>query len=230
VERYLAAAWDSGSTPVVVLNKLDLCPDPEQRIGAIEAVALHVDIHAVSALRGDGIEGLERYCQPGQTVALLGSSGVGKSTLINRLMGVEHQETQSVREHDGCGRHTTTRRELLFLPGGGMVIDTPGMRELQLWEDDEGVQTTFDEIETLARNCRFRDCRHLDEPGCAVREAVERGELQPDRLTSLHKLQRELSWLDCRENTTADLAEKRRWKNIHKATKRFMKESPKYRD
>lgn len=230
VERYLAAAWDSGAAPVVVLNKLDLCPDPVERIRAIQAVALHVAIHAVSALRGDGVEELSRYCLPGQTVALLGSSGVGKSTLINHLMGAERQETQSVREHDGRGKHTTTRRELLFLPGGSMVIDTPGMRELQLWEDDEGVQATFDEIETLARNCRFRDCRHVDEPGCAVREAVERGALQSERLNSLHKLQRELSWQDCREDTTAEVAEKRRWKNIHKAAKRFMKESPKYRD
>jgi ribosome biogenesis GTPase len=143
VERYLAAAWDSGATPVVVLNKLDLCPDPVARIRAIEAVARHVAIHAVSALRGDGIEELSRYCLPGQTVALLGSSGVGKSTLINRMSGEARQQTQSVRE-DGRGKHTTTRRELLFLPGGGMVIDTPGMRELQLWEDDEGVQATFD--------------------------------------------------------------------------------------
>lgn len=229
VERYLAAAWDSGAAPVVVLNKLDLCPDPAPRIRAIEAVALHVAIHPVSALLGDGIEELGRYCLPGQTVALLGSSGVGKSTLINRLLGDVRQETQPVREHDGRGRHTTTRRELLFLPGGAMVIDTPGMRELQLWEDDEGVQTTFDEIETLARNCRFRDCRHVDEPGCAVRQAVEEGMLQSDRLTSLHKLQRELSWLDCREDPMADLAEKRRWKNIHKSAKRFMNESPKYR-
>jgi ribosome biogenesis GTPase len=220
IERYLTAAWESGATPVVVLNKLDLCADTASRIHAVEGVALGTAIHAVSALRGDGIEELARYCLPGQTVALLGSSGVGKSTLINRLVGSESQMTH--------GRHTTTRRELLFCAGGGMVIDTPGMRELQLW-DDEGLQITFDEIETLARNCRYRDCRHRGEPGCAVLEAVNAGTLSAERLSSMHKLQSELAWLDRRDDPTADLAEKRRWKNIHKSAKRFMDQSPKYK-
>lgn len=228
IERYLTAAWDSGATPVVVLNKLDLCADPASRVQAVEEVAFGTAIHAVSALRGDGLEELARYCLPGQTVALLGSSGVGKSTLINRMLGSQSQSTQPVRE-DGRGRHTTTRRELLFCAQGGMVIDTPGMRELQLWDDDEGLQMTFDEIETLARNCRYRDCRHQGEPGCAVLEAVHAGTLSPERLSSLHKLQRELAWLDRRENPMADLAEKRRWKSIHKSAKRFMNESPKHK-
>lgn len=228
IERYLAAAWDSGATPVVVLNKLDLCADPATRIHAVEEVAVGTAIHAVSALRGDGLEELARYCLPGQTVALLGSSGVGKSTLINRLLASPSQSTQPVRE-DGRGRHTTTRRELLFCARGGMVIDTPGMRELQLWDDDEGLQMTFDEIETLARNCRFRDCKHQEETGCAVLEAVNAGALSAERLASLHKLQRELAWLDRREDPMADLAEKRRWKSIHKSAKRFMNESPKYK-
>ncbi len=228
IERYLAAAWDSGATPVVVLNKLDLCDDPASRIRAVEQVAVGAAIHAVSALRGDGLDQLARYCLAGQTIALLGSSGVGKSTLINRLLGSAIQTTQPTLA-DGRGRHTTTRRELLFCAQGGMVIDTPGMRELQLWDDDEGLQMTFDEIETLARNCRYRDCKHQGEPGCAVLEAVNAGELSAERLSSLHKLQRELAFLDRRDDPEGNLAEKRRWKNIHKSVKRFMNESPKYK-
>ncbi|MDT8067453.1 MAG: ribosome small subunit-dependent GTPase A [Terriglobia bacterium] len=228
IERYLTAAWDSGSTPVVILNKVDLCDDPASRVRAVEQVAAGVAIHVVSALRGDGLGELARYCLPGQTIALLGSSGVGKSTLINRLLGNDLQTTQPVLP-DGRGRHTTTRRELLFCAGGGMVIDTPGMRELQLWDDSEGLQTTFDEIETLARNCRYRDCRHESEPGCAVLEAVTAGTLSAERLSSLHKLQREIAFLDRRDDPMADLAERRRWKAIHKSAKRFMNESPKYK-
>ena len=228
IERYLTAAWDSGATPVVILNKLDLYPDHAARIRAVEAVAAGVAIHAVSALRGDGLEELAPYCSPGRTVAMLGSSGVGKSTLINRLTGAGSQVTQPVLE-DGRGRHTTSRRELLFCTQGGMVIDTPGLRELRLWDDDEGLQITFDEIETLARHCHYRDCRHQEEPGCAVLEAVKDGRVSAERLSNLHKLQRELAWLDRRENPIADLAEKRRWKSIHKSAKRFMNESPKHK-
>jgi len=224
VERYLAAAWESGAAPVVILNKLDLCADPIARVAAIEEVAPAVPVHAVSALRGDNLDAAAAYCVPRRTVALLGSSGVGKSTLINTLLGGDLLTTAAVRQKDSRGCHTTTHRELIFLPGGGMVIDTPGMRELQLWEADEGVQVTFDEIETLARGCRFRDCRHQNEPGCAVRAAVEAGELAPDRLASMHKLQKELAWFDRQHDQLAAIEEKRRWKAIHKSAKRFYRD------
>lgn len=233
VERYLAAAWESGAAPVVVLNKLDLCADPATRVATIEEVALGVPVHAISALRGDGLEAVAAYCIPRRTVALLGSSGAGKSTLINALLGTDLLPTAAVRKYDSRGCHTTTRRELIVFPNGGipnggpggMVIDTPGMRELQLWEADEGVQVTFDEIETLARGCRFRDCQHRHEPGCAVRAAVEAGELAPDRLSSLHKLHKELAWFDRQHDQLAALEEKRRWKNIHKSAKRFHRDT-----
>ena len=230
VERYLAAAWESGASPVVVLNKLDLCVDPVARLAAIEEVAPSVPVHAISALRGDNVDAVAAYCVPRHTVALLGSSGVGKSTLINTLLGGDVLDTAAVRPKDGRGRHTTTHRELIFLPGGAMVIDTPGMRELQLWEADEGVHLTFDEIETLARGCRFRDCRHVGEPGCAVRAAVEGGELEADRLASMHKLQKELAWFDRQHDQLAAIEEKRRWKAIHKSAKRFYRDEPKRRD
>ncbi len=229
IERYLSATWGSGgAVPVVILNKLDLCHNVSERLRTVEDVAIGVPIHAVSALRGDGLEELTQYCVQGRTIALLGSSGVGKSTLINRLVGREAQDTYAVRQ-DGRGRHTTTRRELLLLPGGGVVIDTPGMRELQLWDGDEGVQRTFDEIETTGRDCRYRNCSHNGEPGCAVAEAMKAGTISAERLASFHKLQRELRFLDRRNDTAVELADKRRWKTIHKAAKLFMKHSPKRR-
>jgi ribosome biogenesis GTPase len=224
VERYLAAAWESGAAPVVILNKLDLCVDPVQRMAAIQQVAPAVPVHAVSALLGDNLDAVLAHCIPRRTVALLGSSGVGKSTLVNTLLGTDLFATQPVRDNDSRGRHTTTHRELIFLSGGGMIIDTPGMRELQLWNADEGVQVTFDEIETLAQECRFRDCAHRDEPGCAVQAAVDAGQLAPDRLAGMHKLQKELAWLDRRNDQLAAIVEKRRWKATHKSVKRLTRD------
>ena len=186
LERYLSAAWDSGASPVVVLTKADLCDDLAGRLAEAERVALGAEVIALSALDG-GWERLAPYAAPGRTLAFVGSSGVGKSTLINRLLGEETLATGGLR-NDDRGRHTTTHRALLFLPGGAMVIDTPGMRELGLWDAGEGLDTAFSDVEQLTARCRFRDCTHENEPGCAVRAALERGELDPARWRSYQKL------------------------------------------
>jgi ribosome biogenesis GTPase / thiamine phosphate phosphatase len=190
IERYLTAAWDSGAQPAIVVAKLDLAQDPASDLAAVEAVALGVAVHAVSSVTGAGLEELQPYFQRNQTVALLGSSGVGKSTLVNRLAGRELLATSDVRR-DGRGRHTTTHRELVPLPRGGLVLDTPGLRELQLWESGEGLERAFGDIEAIAARCRFNDCAHEREPGCAVREAIASGALPRSRLDSYRKLERE---------------------------------------
>lgn len=228
MERYLAAACESGAAPVVVLNKADLCNDVASRVAAVAKVALGVPLHAVSALRGDGLAELEQHLAAGRTVALLGSSGAGKTTLVNRLLGADVWPTAPVREHDSRGRHTTTRRELIMLPNArGLVIDTPGMRELQLWDAAEGLHVAFDEITALAPGCRFADCSHQSEPGCAVRAAVESGALAEERLASFHKLQRELAWLDRQQDKLAEIENKRKWKAIRKAANQLYREREK---
>ncbi|MGZ3457739.1 MAG: ribosome small subunit-dependent GTPase A [Archangium sp.] len=191
LERYLALAWDSGAQPVVVLTKADLCEDVAEARERIAALAPDVPLHTASSLTGEGLDALGQYLGGTRTVALIGSSGVGKSTLINRLLGAARQEVGEVREDDK-GRHTTTHRELFVLPQGGLVIDTPGMRELGLLENEEGVRTAFTDIEGLAAACRFSDCRHEKEPGCAVHEAVRGGQLAPERLENFRKLSREV--------------------------------------
>jgi ribosome biogenesis GTPase len=223
IERYLVATWESRARPVIVLNKADTCADLGDRLAQVESIAIGVPIHAVSAATGAGLEQLDPYLGPGQTVALIGSSGVGKSTLTNHFLGDQKQATQSVRADDSHGRHTTTGRHLLPLPSGALLIDTPGMRELQLWTTSEGLGATFADIEELAEDCRFRDCRHQGEPGCAVEGAIAAGDLGRDRLHSYHKLQREQQWIDQRQDARASLNSKRRWKTIHKA----MRDRPK---
>jgi ribosome biogenesis GTPase len=199
LERYLATAWDSGAQPVIVLTKADLSEDVDAAVAEVEKIAFGVPVHAVSVPTGRGIEELRAQLEPNRTAVLLGSSGVGKSTIVNALLGDERVETQEIRD-DGRGRHTTTHRELHLLPGHGILLDTPGIRELQLWGVDEGLDEAFEDIDELAGECKFADCSHEHEPGCAVCAAVEAGTLPAERLESYRKLQRELAALAARQS------------------------------
>ena len=214
LERYTATAWESGAQPVILLTKTDLCPEWELRVLEVEAIAFGVPVHAVSALTGDGIDTVRSYLAPGRTVALLGSSGVGKSTLVNTLAGAELLATSPIREDDGEGRHTTRHRQLVLLPGGGLVLDTPGLRELQLWESADGLSETFSDVEGLAARCRFSDCAHRTEPGCAVQAALDDGTLPFERWASYKKLQRELAHLERRLDKRLQAEERKRWAKV----------------
>jgi ribosome biogenesis GTPase len=219
IERALVLAWESGADPVVLLNKADLCEDVEARRSEIEAAAPGVPVRVIAAKPGEGLEALEPWLERGRTVALLGSSGVGKSTLVNRLLGEDRQKTRAVRESDQRGRHTTTHRELVVLPGGGLLVDTPGLREIQLWASEEGLASAFGDVEALAPACRFRDCAHDAEPGCAVLAAVVKGELSGERLASYRKLLAELRSIEVRDDPELQRAERARWRAIHKSVK-----------
>jgi ribosome biogenesis GTPase len=223
LERYLTLAWESGARPVVLLTKSDLVDDPEPTVAEVSAVAIGVPVHPVSTVTGAGLDALLAELRPGATAALLGSSGVGKSTLVNTLVGEELLATQDVRR-DGKGRHTTARRELIRLPGGGLLIDTPGMRELQLWVADHGLEEAFDDVTSLFAECRFNDCRHEAEPGCAVLAALADGRLAEERWESYRKLERELAVLERRLDKQAQAQERRRYRTLNRAMRARQRE------
>jgi ribosome biogenesis GTPase len=219
LERELVVGWESGAVPAVVLTKADVHPDPAEAVDAILRRDPRVEVVVTSAVTGEGVDDIAALLRPHRTAVLLGSSGAGKSTIVNRLLGAEVQATAEVRAGDAKGRHTTTTRDLLLVPSGGVLIDTPGIRGLLLWSASEGLSAAFADIEELAEACRFRDCDHGPEPGCAVRAAVADGRLPSERLASYQKLKREVAWADRSSDPLAAAEERRRWKQLHKEGK-----------
>ncbi len=223
IERYLAMARDGGAKPVMVLNKVDLCTQRQEAFLQARSVGGDIPVYLVSALDGEGTGELGMSFGTGSTVAFAGPSGVGKSALINKLMGEDVQATGSQRDSDRRGRHTTTHKELFFLEGGAMVIDTPGMRELQLWGSEEGLENTFSEIYEAAKNCRFRDCTHQGEPGCRVEELLAEGGLDPKRYQNYLNMRAELNYLESRVSEKGRLERKNREKQLSRIIKKFNK-------
>ena len=219
VERYLAQCWESGARPVIVLNKADACEEARGKAAEMERVAVGTGVCVVSARTGQGFGELEEFLRPGETLVLLGSSGVGKSTIASRLLGQTVHEVQPVRESDSRGRHTTTTRELFVLPGGALLMDTPGLRKMQLWDAEHGVAQAFADIDLLAAQCRFGDCRHEGEPGCAVLAALSAGTLDPARVENRGKLLREQEFLRRKIDPEARQEQKEQWKQIHRAAR-----------
>jgi ribosome biogenesis GTPase len=209
MERYLLLAWESGANPVIVLSKSDLCENLDEIRAEAEAVALGAPVHAVSTYMNSGIEELKKYFKVGHTVALMGSSGVGKSSIINYFLGEEIMKVQELRGDGQKGKHTSTHREMFVLPEGGLIIDTPGMREIQLWDANEGLSEAFEDIEAVASNCFFKNCKHEGEPGCTVREAIENGIIEEKRLESYKKLEKELYYLEKKQSNAARLVQRK---------------------
>ena len=223
LERYLTLGWQSGATPVIILTKADLVYDPGEQIEAVEQIAPGVAIHAVSVMTGYGLDALEPYLRPGKTIVFLGSSGIGKSSLVNTLSGEKIMEVNTIREDDSRGRHTTTHRQLLMLPSGAMVIDTPGMRELAMWDVSDGLSNAFADVEQFLGKCRFRDCSHQSEPGCAIKAAIRSGELSAARWKSYCALEKEARYADDRADF---MRQKQQWsKNLRKGDKNKKKEN-----
>lgn len=222
IERYLASTWESGAQPVVVLTKADMCDVVAERVAEVEAIAFGVPVRAISSLTGQGLEAVRPHLQPGQTAVLLGSSGVGKSTLVNALAGREVMSVRGIRDDD-TGKHTTTHRELILLPDGALILDTPGMRELGLWDASAGVSTAFADLEALFAQCRFDDCGHRSEPGCAVRAALDDGTLEPSRWESWRKLQKELRFQHNKDDWQSRMETRRERVQKHKDGRARMK-------
>lgn len=223
VERFLTRAWDSGASPVIVLNKSDLCDNCVDYIYQTEAVAPGVPIHLTSTVTGEGIDELKQYMRSGETIVFTGFSGVGKSALINTLCGVELMRTGTIRESDLKGKHTTTHKELIMLKGGGILIDSPGLKELQLWGSEETLNNSFEDIADLGESCRFRDCSHSGEPGCAVQQALSNGELEHRRYENYLDMKKELQFLESKVTTKGHLEKKAKGKQLAKLIKEVKK-------
>ncbi|MCB0728592.1 MAG: ribosome small subunit-dependent GTPase A [Ignavibacteriae bacterium] len=220
IERYLTLAYDNGLNPVIILSKEDLCEDTAEIISEVRSISGDADIHPISAIENKGMEELKKYLEGNRTAAVVGSSGVGKSTLINVLTGTNNIPVNMIGDYKDKGKHTTTKRELILMPEGGIIIDTPGMREIQIWEGSDGLSDSFKDVEEYFTQCKFSDCKHDTEPGCAVKKAIENGELDEERFNNYLKLQKEIKWFEIRKDKKAKSDESKKWKKVSLASRK----------